>query len=307
MKRNTGTDNSIYSKGAFIIIKFVVLVLPLMMCIVLTACSEKKGLEMNKNKLHVSFGIGATEGRALFTDKKFPVDSQVGVRMGGYDEYNNVVYTAAEKENRQVWTSDNEIILMDKLGTLYTYFPYDKNVDIAAIYIDVADQTDWLYGLPVSGLNYENPIATVTLNHIQANINLSIVKGDYAGEGQVSEVKIQSEGIATKGIFNAAQNTPGWAERTGTGETVLLTMNSMLDNSNLDVLVIPTGTSEAITFTITVDSEDYVVTTSSILLEKGNSYQYVLRLNSSFASISDVYVQSWNEAEKKDDMVMDKV
>ena len=63
-------------------------------------------------------------------------------------------------------------------------------------------------------------------------------------------------------------------------------------------MVVPTGTSKALTFTATIDDVDYTVTSSDVELEEGNSYEYTLSLNSTFMSVASVAVNPWTSVPK---------
>ena len=121
-----------------------------------TACnSDESSLPTAGNQLQLSFGINAPDSRAIFTDTKLPDNSPVGVRLDGYADYANLIYTGTTSGSKQTWSSTTSVTLTDTKGTLYAYWPQSSSVAIDAIDVDMtaADQTDWLYATPVTDVN----------------------------------------------------------------------------------------------------------------------------------------------------------
>ena len=218
-----------------------------------------------------------------------------------YDSYSPLYFTATGAGDSQTWTPNTDVVLTETKGTLYAYYPHDGNVDISAIPVDMtaADQTDWLYATPVADVNENKASIAVTLNHALANINVSLVKGSYVGTGNVTSISVQSDGIAPKGTFNAAQATPGYTAFEDEGAALERTVTNTLGGTATDIMVIPTGSSATITFNVTVDGTVFTATSAAVELEKGSSYKYTLTLNSTFMSVSDVAVTPWNSVTKE--------
>ena len=171
------------------------------------ACTnESESINLPGEDLQVSFTVNAPESRAIFKGTELAVNSKVGAKLGGYDSYSSLFYTYKQDGPDKYWDAGTDIVLSDTEGTFYSYFPYSSNVDITAIPVDMtaADQTDWLYGVPVTKVNEDKADIAVTLNHALANINVTLADGTYAGTGNVSSISVQSAGIARKGTFNAA-------------------------------------------------------------------------------------------------------
>ena len=277
-------------------------------CAAFTACTEKEDFNVDNNKLQVTFGVNSHGSRAINRETSLPDGSQVGARLSGYTGYENLVYTASTGKTPQTWTGDKDVVLSDVSGTLYAFYPYEEDVDITAIPVDMtaADQTDWLYGVPATGITDLNPEVNVTMNHALANINLSIVRDTYAGTGAITSISVQSDGIASKGTFNAAQATPGYTAFTGEGAVLERSVNTTLGATASDIMVVPTGTEAPITFFVTVDDVLYTVKSAPLTLEMGNSYQYTLKLNSTFMSVNGVSVTPWNNVPKEDDLELEE-
>ena len=275
-----------------------------------TACTDDSDIIQDgaDNKLQVNFAVNSHGSRAINRETSLPDGSQVGARLDGYTGYENLVYTASTGKTPQTWTGDKDVVLSDVSGTLYAYYPYNTDIDITAIPVDMtaADQTDWLYGVPATGITDLNPEVDVTMNHAAANINLSIVRDTYAGDGNISSISVQSDGIASKGTFNAAQTTPGYTAFTVKGEALERSVATTLGATATDIMVIPTGTEAAITFFVTVDDVVYTVKSAPLTLEMGYSYQYTLKLNSTFMSVDGVNVTPWNNVPKEDNLELEK-
>ena len=272
-----------------------------------TSCTnESEVFKQSSPKLDVKFGVALPQARAIFTDASLPSGSVVGAMLDDgtatdYDSYSPLYFTATGAGDSQTWAPNTDVVLTETKGTLYAYYPHDGNVDISAIPVDMtaADQTDWLYATPVADVNEDNASVAVTLNHALANINVSLVKGSYVGTGNVTSISVQSDGIAPKGTFNAAQATPNYTAFEDEGAALERTVTTTLGGTATDIMVVPTGSSATITFNVTVDGTVFTATSAAVGLEKGSSYKYTLTLNSTFMSVSDVAVTPWNSVTKE--------
>ena len=279
-----------------------------------TSCTnESEVFNQSSPKLDVKFGVALPQARAIFTDASLPSGSVVGAMLDDgtatdYDSYSTLYFTATGTGDSQTWTPNTDVVLTETKGTLYAYYPHDGNVDISAIPVDMtaADQTDWLYATPVTDVNEDKASVAVTLNHALANINVSLVKGSYVGTGNVTSISVQSDGIAPKGTFKAAQATPDYTAFEDEGAALERTVTTTLGGTATDIMVVPTGSSTTITFNVTVDGTVFTATSAAVGLEKGSSYKYTLTLNSTFMSVSDVSVTPWNPV-TKESLTLEKV
>ena len=278
--------------------KGTILSLLLAACTAFTACNNEESLPTTGNQLKLSFGIKAPESRAIFTDTKLPDGKPVGVRHDGYADYANLVYTGTTTGTTQTWSSTTSVTLTDTKGTLYAYYPQSSSVEIDAIDVDmtVADQTDWLYATPVTDVNEDKASVAVTMNHALANINVTVNKGSYLGAGNITNITVQSDGIALGGTFNAAQTTPGYTAFEDEGKPLSRTVTTTAGAAATDIMVVPTGTSAAITFLLTIDDIQFTAKSDAVQLAMGNSYQYTLNLSdiSTYMEISGFSVKPWN-------------
>ena len=281
----------------------------------LTACNDADEAipSQASNKLNITVGLNTPQSRTIITGNTLPDASVVGVRLDDdeatdYDDYAALAFTASTVDAKQVWTPNTDVVLSETEGTIYAYWPYSSTTDITAIQVDVtaAEQTDWLYATPVENVNESNASVPVTLNHMLTNVKIAINRGTYVGTGNISNITIQSDGFATGGTFNAAQATPAFTAVTGTGDELSRSVTATLGGTATDIMVVPTGTSKAVTFTATIDDVDYTVTSSDVELEEGKSYEYTLSLNSTFMSIASVAVNPWTSV-PKDDLTLEKV
>ena len=267
-------------------------------CTTFTACnSDESSLPTAGNQLQLSFGINAPQSRAIFTGTKLPDNSPVGVRLDGYADYANLVFTGSTTSGTQSWASTTSVTLTDTKGTLYAYWPQSSSVAIDAIDVDMtaADQTDWLYATPVTDVNEDKASVAVTMNHALANINVKVNKGSYLGAGNITNITVQSDGIALGGTFNAAQTTPGYTAFEDEGKPLSRTVTTTAGAAATDIMVVPTGTSAPVTFLLTIDGIQFTATSAAVQLAMGNSYQYTLNLSdiSTYMEISGFSVKAW--------------
>ena len=252
---------------------------------------------MASNRLNISVGIHQPQSRAgLITSATLPDASEIGIKLDGYDDADNIKFTAATVDAKQVWNPASDIVLDENKGTLYAYYPYAAGTNLTAITVETASQTDYLYATPVTGISETKANADVVMNHVLTNINLSFADGTYAGVGNITSVSVSGDGIATGGTFNAAQETPGFVadSYTGVGDAITNTTATTLGGNAIDIMVVSNDAEKPITIAATIDGVEYTATTTAVELAKGNSYQYTLTLNSTFLSVSRVTVTPWN-------------
>ena len=255
---------------------------------------------MASNRLNISVGIHQPQSRAgLITSATLPDASEIGIKLEGYDDADNIKFTAATQDSKQVWNPASDIVLDENKGTLYAYYPWKSGTDLSAIPVETASQTDYLYAEPVANVSEKNANVPVTMKHMLANVKIAINKGTYVGTGNISKIAIQSDGFATDGTFNAAKEAPAYTATTGAGTAIESNAATTLGGNATNIMVVPTGVAKPITFTATIDDVDYTVTSSGVTLENGYSYEYTLSLNSTFMSVSEVSVTPWNNVVKE--------
>ena len=275
-------------------------------CTAFTACNDdaEDSPVLASNKLNITVGLQQPQGRAIITGTTLPESSSIGVLLDdgeatSYNAYNNIKFTAATENSKQVWNPASDIVLDETKGTLYAYYPYAAGTNLTAIPVETASQTDYLYAEPVANVSEKNANVSVTMKHMLANVNVTVNKGTYVGTGNISKIAIQSDGFATGGTFNAAQETPAYTATTGAGTAIESNAATTLGGTATDIMVVPTGAAKPITFTATIDDVDYTVTSSDVTLENGNSYEYTLSLNSTFMSVTTVSIKEWTGVPKE--------
>ena len=255
---------------------------------------------MASNRLNISVGIHQPQSRTgLITSATLPEASEIGIKLEGYDDADNIKFTAATQDSKQVWNPASDIVLDETKGTLYAYYPWKSGTNLSAIPVETASQTDYLYAEPVANVSEKNANVPVTMKHMLANVKIAINKGTYVGIGNVSKISVQSDGFATAGTFNAAQETPAYTATTGAGTAIESNAATTLGGNATNIMVVPTSVAKPITFTATIDDVDYTVTSSDVTLQNGNSYEYTLSLNSTFMSVAGINVQEWTGVPKE--------
>ena len=274
----------------------------------LTACNETEDSipQVAKNRLKITVGVNQPQSRAIITGNVLPDASEIGIRLEGYDGITNTKFTAATQDGKQVWNPESDIVLNSTAGTLYAYYPYKAGTDLSAIAVSTDTQTDYLYATPVGSVSEDKASVPVSMNHMLSNVNITINRGTYVGTGNITNITVYSDGFATGGTFNAAQATPGFTSVTGTGDAIAQAVTATLDGTATDIMVVPTGTAKAVTFTATIDGVDYTATSSDVELEEGKSYEYTLSLNSTFMSTESVSVKTWTGI-TKESLTLEKV
>ena len=274
-----------------------------------TSCTnESENITSKEKQLQLNVAISRPESRAVVTGNNLIDGSSIGVTVvdatgTAYQsqDYNNVCYTGNTVDGTQKWTPDRTVTLSGEPATLYAYYPWTEGVDVEAVPVDMttADQNDWMYATPVTGLSDANAGATVSLHHALANIRLTLYKENYSGAGVVSSYSFQSDAFATGGTLNAKTGT--FDALTGEGaaltRTVDYTLTDKASATAFDCMVVPTGASDDIDVSVTVDGHTYTSTVAAISLTREVAYNLTLKLSSTGLSVTSVSLVDWNEAD----------
>lgn len=249
------------------------------------ACSSEDVPTDDAQPLRISADIEKPASRAINRNTGFVTGDEIGLMMDdgaatSYDAYTNLCYTCSVAEGKQTWQADQPVLLLDTKATVYAYAPYRGDVSASAIEVDMTEgeQTDWLYATPVSNINKDKADVKLTFNHMLANVRVFIDKSSYTGDCLIGDITLESPCFAAKGTFNAAQTTPGYTAFEDEDAPLVRTINAVADGSAYDIMVIPTGISGTIKFSVTVDGVVHTAETESLVMQQGCDYEYTLTL-----------------------------
>ena len=305
-------------------------------CVAFTSCSnEDDASQMPSRALsQVTVGIDNLNSRAGITATKFTGSESIGLFLfggTGIDDatdakrYNigsnsHLVEPLNIKYSREgdYWTSINPIILSNKKGILYSYYPWaEGNTDPTAIPVkvntnqgsgisagtaDVTEQTDYMYSVAKSDIsNAITETQNLQMKHALAMVSFKFVRKTYPGEGLITRIEIKNaEGksycligdgtmhIGT-GALNLTTATAGSVYCVpGEGTGVVLT--DVTDAASIPhMLVYPNATEVAagdLIMSIKMDGKTYEVPVPATLgtganykWEAGNNYVYTLNMN----------------------------
>ena len=285
----------------------------LMSCTLLAACNDEVDDNIptsTQSKLNISVGLNQAKSRGIITGNALPDGSEIGILLDDgistdYDGIDNIRFTAVTQDGSQKWSPDNPVFLTNTPGSLYAYYPWKAGTNLSAIPVDVTSQIDYLYAEPVKNVNEDNSNVSITLKHMLTNIRVSISRGTYEGSGNISNITIHSQGFGTTGTFNAAQEYPAFTATDGAGTIIGSKVITTLDGTSTDILVVPSGESQPINVTATIDNRDYTVSSDEVTLNNGSSYEYSLKLNATKLEIVGVSIAPWSTV-PKDDLTLQK-
>ena len=144
-----------------------------LLCIgaVFTACTDDEVInQTDRAPLQVSVNTSlAKQSRAIVHGEWLPSGSTIGVSLftpegDDYDGqgYYNIQYKATGTEEDQVWSSMGVTPAVSaNEAVLVAYHPYndDQDLDITAIPVEIATQTDYMYSGQVTGITNAAPKA----------------------------------------------------------------------------------------------------------------------------------------------------
>ena len=273
-----------------------------------TGCqdTEDSPVDDRTEKLIISTSVGNMSSRGAIKTNNLADGKQIGVTVvdAGDEVYqkkdfNNVCYTAQTVNGTQQWLPEEgkDIMLGGVEGTLYAYYPWKEGLDIENIGIDLTEgkQVDWLYATKIEKLSNTNNKVQIKMNHALANMNISLVKGQYIGKGKVSKITFTSDAIASGATMNA--KTGQLDDFQDAGVTFEYEVDAQLNDEpvQINVLFVPTEAHEPITVKITVDNKTYTVESEPVNTQSGASYNYTLIQHAEKLEMTNLTVTPWND------------
>ncbi len=250
------------------------------------------------NNLSISV-LTAPITKDLITSAYFPTESQIGVFVtntsgGDYDghSYNNILYTADGSDANQTWNGSTIELSMNE-GKCYAYYPYSSSVtDVTKIPVSTTGQMDYMYATPVT-VDANNKTASLKMYHALSAVRFMIKKGTYAGTGQVTAVSVKSSALGTSGSLNAVTGEVTGVSGKGSEISVSKSLKQSDVTQDVDVIVVPTGTTADLTLSVTLDGKTYSTVVSSTTLTKANCNQYTLTVNVGELALSGIEIGDW--------------
>ena len=280
--------------------------MPALAVAALASCNRIDTPEMGSNALDISVrnGMGT---KAVVEGTTLPDGSSIGLFVTDesgktYDGNTvaNVKYTATGEGDAQKWNAASDVLLSTTVANVSSYYPYDESVtDITSIPIEVTSdvQKDWMWGTPVSGLDNNNTSATITMSHALAVVRLNIIKGSFAGTGNIDYVSIKSDAAATSAVMDATTGTLTNVNRAG--YTFISTNEFTLDTGGtvVDFIVVPTNTEAPLDIKVFVNGSEMVATTTGVTLESGKIYEYTVSVGVEALLLNKLNISEWLEQE----------
>ena len=279
-----------------------------------SSCVDDEVLDRSdKTPLQISVNTVSGVSRTLIHDDFLPGGSSIGLSLYNsadgldYDSqgYANIKFTATGDGADQTWgTTGLAPSVSANEATLVAYYPYNgaDDLDLTAVPVETASQTDYMFSGPVTGINNTNADKVeITMHHALTAVRVQLVLGNYTGNADVAGLSVSSTGLGTSGVLNAA--TGGLSSVAGVGKELSLSANFTLDaaGTDTDFLLVPdvqvyTGKT---VITATIGGKKYAAGIDFMSAYKqGYIYTHVLTLNNTGFQVTQVKVKPWGEGDK---------
>ena len=281
-----------------------------LLCIgaVFTACTDDEVInQTDKAPLQVSVNTSlAKQSRAIVHGEWLPAGSTIGVSLfdtegDDYDGqgYYNIQYKGTGEEEDQTWASMGVTPAVSaNEAVLVAYHPYndDEDLDITAIPVEIASQTDYMYSGQVTGITNAAPKADIVLDHALTAIRVKLVLGDFTGDASVSEIAVASPALASSATLNASDGSLDDIAGQGDKFTLPVDFGLVAGGTDNDIMFVPDASVESgvTTVSATIGGKKY---TAGIEFDQaykqGYIYTYTLTLNNSGFAVTKVNVNPW--------------
>ena len=283
-----------------------------LLCIgaVFTACTDDEVVnQTDKAPLQVSVNTSlAKQSRAIVHGEWLPSGSIIGVSLfdtegDDYDGqgYYNIQYKATGAEEDQTWSSMGVTpTISANEAVLVAYHPYndDEDIDIFAMPVEIASQTDYMYSGPVTGITNASPKADIVLDHALTSIRVKLVLGDFTGDASVSEIAVASPALASSATLNAVDGSLDNIAGQGDKFTLPVDFDLVAGGTDNDIMFVPDASvvSGVTIVSATIGGKKY---TAGIEFDEaykqGYIYTYTLTLNNSGFAVTKVNVNPWEQ------------
>ena len=281
-----------------------------LLCIgaVFTACTDDEVTnQSDKAPLQVSVNTSlAKQTRAIVHGEWLPAGSTIGVSLftpegDNYDDqgYYNIQYKATGEEEDQVWSSMGVTPAVSaNEAVLVAYHPYndDQDLDIFAMPVEIASQTDYMYSGQVTGITNAAPKADIVLDHALTAIRVKLVLGDFTGDASVSEIAVASSALASSATLNAVDGSLDNIAGQGDKFTLPVDFDLVAGGTDNDVMFVPDASVESgvTTVSATIGGKKYTAGIKFVEAYKQSYiYTYTLTLNNSGFAVTKVNVNPW--------------
>ena len=280
-----------------------------------SSCTDDEVLDWaDKTPLQISVNTESGVSRSLIHDDFLPGGSSIGLSLYNsadgldYDNqgYSNVKFTATGDGADQTWgTTGLAPSVSANEATLVAYYPYNgaDDLDLTAVPVETASQTDYMFSGPVAGINNTNADKVeITMHHALTAVRVQLVLGDYSGKADVTDISVGSPALGSAATLNAADGA--LAAITGKGDMMTLPAGFTLaaTGTDTDFLLVPDAevVSGTTTVTATIGGKTYSAGIEfSKEYQQGYIYTYILTLNNTGLSVTKVNVNPWKSG--KDD------
>jgi len=251
--------------------------------------------------VQVSNSLFAGGSRALITDE-YITSGSIGVTLvdGGGVGYDNVTYSNLQYTySAGAWAPAGGVttpLLTATVGKAAAYYPFVADVPVTAVPVTVSEQQDVLYSGWVSDVSVAKPEALFHMQHALAAVRVVLKKdASYVPEATATEVTVTSDDFYPTATLDATSGdlTPtgeaGATVTSGTGSWAVTT-----GGTGVDLLVIPGGVAQKITFSATIGGKKYTATTpSAVTLGRALIHTYTLTLSAQGMTVGEVSVEPW--------------
>ena len=273
------------------------------------SCNDDQVFNQADNTpLQVSVNAQGTQSsRAIIHGEYLPDGSSIGISLFNasdgedYDNqgYFNVKYTASGEGESQSWAAQGITpSISANPANLLAYYPWsdDADLDLTAIPVENASQTDYMYAGIIEGITNANPKVNIIMKHALTAIRVNLVLGNYTGDAAVSGIAVKSPALgsaATLSVYDGMLDNIS-----GQGDEFALTTEFDLSavGTTTDVLFVPdtSVTEGSTTVSATIGGKKY---TAAISFDEaylqGYIYTYTLTLNNSGFEVTKVNVTPW--------------
>ncbi len=223
--------------------------------------------------------------------------------------YNGTSYDNIKLTNTSgKWSLGTKVELTAKEAKVYAVYPYNADMTDKTVTLTSTDATDYLYDVK-EGISSSNPTTGLNMKHIRSLLVVKLNRGNYVGNGILSNSSITGSGLSLNGTYSLSDNK--FSSTEGSGK-ITMTEGTIPASGALSeqwfVFTKAGAAKSKLNFSFTIDGVAFTTATSkdNVAFEPGKKYVFNLTLSKDYhVDVESVDVQEWTE-ENEDVTVTDK-
>lgn len=233
--------------------------------------------------------------------------------------YGEVTGQVVGNYNGTVWTTVPSVSLSSASAYVFSYYPYSSSVSSgSAVPVEIASQTDYLYGGAPATANNQNASVSLAMKHALCVLSFNVKRNGYIGTGNLTSITIRNKSGQNKFVSSGTMDIATGSITGSAYDSYTISKSKQISESGWTTdlpmaMVVPFSTAapSEMELEFVVDAKSYVVDVPvNRSFTAGSKYIINLTINSSTLELdaANISIIPWGSEQSVDlDDVASKV